>query len=115
MSSFLQNPQQEKNNSTLRNIQQILTGKSTDTSILTKNLELSASELKEQQLDDLKLLWLDTPFPSQTIAHMVRIHAAYTDELMQQENIRLIQCAEFIRDATPQDVTTELSVVQILE
>ena len=51
---------------------------------------------------------------------MVRIHAAYTDELMQQENIRLIQCAEFIRDekansATPQDVTTELSVVQILE
>ena len=82
------------------------------TSLLTIFLELSASELKEQQLSDLKLLWSDTPFHAQTIGHMVRIHSAYTDELMQQENVRLIQCAEFIRDekansATTQDVTAK--------
>ena len=108
LSSFLQNQQQEKNNETLRNIHQILTGKS----LLTQKLELSPSELKEQQLSDLKLLWQDTPYPAQTIGHMARIHSAYTDELLQQENIRLIQCSEFIRDekansATPQDVTAE--------
>ena len=53
LSSFLQNQQQEKNNETLTNIHQILTGKSTDTSLLTRNLELSMSELKEQQLSYL--------------------------------------------------------------
>ena len=63
-------------------------------------------------MDDLKTLWQDTPFPSQTIAHMVRIHAAYTDELISQENLRLIQCSEFIRDeknnsVTPQDINAE--------
>ena len=97
LSSFLQNEQTGKNNATLRNIHQLLTGKSTDSSILTKNLELSVSELKERQLDNLKTLWQDTAFPSQTIAHMVRIHDAYTDELILQENLRLIQCSEFIR------------------
>ena len=79
LSSFLQNQQQEKNNETLRNIHQILTGKS----LLTQKLELSPSELKEQQLSDVKLLWQDTPYPAQIIGHMARIHSAYTDELLQ--------------------------------
>ena len=43
---------------------------------------------------------------------MVRLHSAYTDELAQQENVRLLQCAEFIRNekansGTPQDVMAE--------
>ena len=97
LSSFLQNEQVEKNIATLRNIHQLLTGASTDSSILTKKLELSVSELKERQLDNLKTLWNDTTFPSQTISHMVRIHSAYTDELILQENLRLIQCSEFIK------------------
>ena len=103
LSSFLQNQQQEKNNETLRNIHQILTGATRDISLLTICLELSASELKEQQLSDLKLLWSNTPFPAQTIGHMVRIHSAYTDELLQQENVRLIQCANLleIKKLTP--------------
>ena len=87
LSSFLQNEQVEKNNATLRNIHQLLTGASTDYSILTKNLELSVSELKERQLDNLKTLWNDTAFPSQTISLMVRIHSAYTDKLILQENL----------------------------
>ena len=112
LSSFLQNEQVEKNNSTLRNIHDLLTGASSDNSILTKNLELSVSELKEAQLDNLKTLWSNTAFPSQTISHMVRIYSAYTDELIMQENLRLIQCAEFIKQEknnanTPSDVNAE--------
>ena len=43
---------------------------------------------------------------------MVRIHSAYTDELILQENLRLIQCSEFIRveknnSANPQEVNAE--------
>ena len=97
LSSFLQNEQVEKNNATLRNIHDLLTGKSSDNSILTTNLELSVSELKERQLDLLKTLWIDTAFPSQTISHMICLQSAYTDELIVQENLRLIQCAEFIK------------------
>ena len=62
LSSFLQNEQVEKNNATLRNIHALLTGKSSDNSILTKNLELSVSELKERQLDLLKTLWITLLF-----------------------------------------------------
>ena len=98
LSSFLQNEQVEKNNSTLRNIHDLLTGKTNDNSILTKNLELSLSELKERQLDLLKTLWSNTVYPSQTISHMIRLQSAYTDELIVQENLRLIQCAEFIKE-----------------
>ena len=112
LSSFLQNEQVEKNNATLRNIHDLLRGASSDNSILTKNLELSVSELKEAQLTNLKTLWSNTAFPSQTISHMVRIHSAYTDELIMQENLRLIQCAEFIKQEknnanTPSDVNAE--------
>ena len=95
LSSFLQNQQQERNNETLRNIHQFLTGATQDTTLLTKNLELSATELEEKQLSDLKFLWSSTPFPA--IGHMVRLHAAYTDELLQQENVRLLQCAELFK------------------
>ena len=87
LSSFLQNEHVEKNNATLRNIHQLLTGASTDSSILTKNLELNVSELMESQLDNLKTLWNDTAFLSQTISHMVRIHSAYTDKVILQENL----------------------------
>ena len=108
----MQNQQQERNNETLRNIHQFLTGATRDTTLLTTNLELSATELKEKQLSDLKFLWSNTPFPAQRIGHMVRLHGAYTDELAQQENVRLLQCAEFIRNekansGTPQDITPE--------
>ena len=112
LSSFLQNEQVEKNNSTLRNIHDLLTGKTNDNSILTKNLELSLSELKERQLDLLKTLWSNTVYPSQTISHMIRLQSAYTDELIVQENLRLIQCAEFIKEekqssANPSEVNAE--------
>ena len=112
LSSFLQNEQVEKNNSTLRIIHDLFTKKSTDTSILTRNLELSLSELKERQLDQLKALWSNTVYPSQTISHMIKLHSAYTDELIVQENMRLIECAEFIKyeklsSATPSDVNAE--------
>ena len=53
LASFLQNQQAEKQNSTLRLIHDIVTGAQLDKSLLTKDLELSLSELKERQLDDL--------------------------------------------------------------
>ena len=57
LASFMQNQQSEKQNSTLRLIHDIVTGIQPDKSLLTKDLELSLSELKETQLDDLKSLW----------------------------------------------------------
>ena len=43
---------------------------------------------------------------------MIKLHSAYTDELIVQENMRLIECAEFIKhekqiSATPSDVNAE--------
>ena len=64
LSSFMQNQQAEKQNTTLRLIHDIITGTQQDKSLLTKDLELSLSELKEKQLDELKALWGDTAYPS---------------------------------------------------
>ena len=50
--SFLQNRQQEKSNKSFRLVQDLLSGKG-DASLRTKNLELSLTELKDAQLDDL--------------------------------------------------------------
>ena len=87
LSSFLQNQQQEHNNETLRNIHQFLTGATRDTTLLTTNLELSATELKEKQLSDLKFLWSNTPFPAQTIGHMVRLHGFSARNLLEMNFI----------------------------
>ena len=112
LSSFLHNEQQEKQNSTLRIIHDILTGTQQDKSLLTKDLELSLSELKEKQLDELKTLWGNTVYPSQTISHMIKLHSSYTDELIVTENLRLIECAEYIKyekanSLNPSDVNAE--------
>ena len=47
--SFLQNRQQEKSNKSFRLVQELLTGKG-DASLLTQNLELSLTELKDANL-----------------------------------------------------------------
>ena len=112
LSSCMQNQQAEKQNTTLRLIHDIITGTQQDKSLLTKDLELSLSELKEKQLDELKALWGDTAYPSQTISHMIKLHSSYTDELVVTENLHLIACAEHIRymksqSANPQDITAE--------
>ena len=54
LSSFLQNEQAEKQNSTLRLIHDIITGTQQDKSLLTKDLELSLSELNENNLMNSK-------------------------------------------------------------
>ena len=112
LASFLQNKQSEKQNATLRLIHDIVQGTEKDKSLLTKDLELSVTELKDKQLDDLKLLWAQTHYPNQTISHMVKIHNSYTEELIVIENLRLIACAEHIKQrkensANPHDITAE--------
>ena len=112
LASFLQNQQAEKQNSTLRLIHDIVTGAQKDKSLLTKDLDLSLSELKEKQLDDLKSLWGNTQYPNQTISHMIKIHNSYTDELIVTENLRLIACADHIKEmksvnVNPNDVNAE--------
>ena len=71
LSSFLQNQNAEKQNKTLHLIHDIVKGAQKDKSLLTKDLELSLTELKEKQLDDLKTLWEETQYPNQTISHMI--------------------------------------------
>ena len=112
LASFLQNKQSEKQNATLRLIHDIVQGTEKDKSLLTKDLELSVTELKDKQLDDLKSLWAQTHYPNQTISHMVKIHNSYTEELVVIENLRLIACAEHIKQrkdnsANPHDITAE--------
>ena len=87
--SFLQNRQQEKSNKSFRLVQDLLTGKG-DASLLTKNLELSLTELKDAQLDDLRDLWNNTSYPSLTIADFIKYHNVYTAELIELENKRLL-------------------------
>jgi hypothetical protein len=112
LSSFLQNQNAEKQNKTLRLIHGIVTGAQKDKSLLTKDLELSLTELKEKQLDDLKTLWEETQYPNQTISHMIKLHSSYTDELIVMENLRLIACSDHIQyqknqAVNPQNVNAE--------
>ena len=83
--SFLQNRQQEKSNKSFRLVQELLTGKG-DVTLLTQNLELSLTELKDAQLDDLRELWNNTFYPSLTIADFIKYHNVYTEELIDLEN-----------------------------
>jgi hypothetical protein len=112
LSSFLQNQNAEKQNNTFRLIHDIVTGAQKDKSLLTKDLELSLSELKERQLDDLKSLWGDTQYPNQTISHMIKLHSSYTDKLIVIENLRLIAYSDQIQQmksqaANPHDDNAE--------
>ena len=79
LASFLANKQSEKQNQTLRLIHDIVQGTETDKSKLTKDLELSVTELKDKQLQDLRMLWAKTSYPKQTISHMVKMHNTYTE------------------------------------
>ena len=54
--SFLQNRQQEKSNKNFRLIKDLISGTG-DPTALTKNLELSLTELKDAQLASLRELW----------------------------------------------------------
>ena len=56
LSSFLQNQNAEKQNKTLRLIHDIVTGAQQDKSLLTKDLELSLSELKVPNNHNLLIL-----------------------------------------------------------
>ena len=87
--SFLQNRQQEKSNKNFRLVQELLTGNG-DPTALTKNLELSLTELKDKQLASLRQLWDETSYPALTIADFIRYHVMYLDELCELENKRLL-------------------------
>ena len=113
LASFLANKQSEKQNQTLRLIHDIVTGSETDKSKLTKDLELSVTELKEKHLEDLRILWSKTSYPKQTVSHMVKMHNTYTEEMHRQENVRLNTCAAHIRHkkemtgGNPNDINAE--------
>jgi hypothetical protein len=113
LASFLANKQSEKQNQTLRLIHDIVQGTETDKSKLTKDLELSVTELKDKQLQDLRMLWSKTSYPKQTISHMVKMHNTYTEEMHRQENNRLNSCADHIRirkettQGNPNDINAE--------
>jgi hypothetical protein len=93
--SFLQNKQQEQSNRNFRLVQDLFTGKG-DVSLLTKNLELSLTELKNAQLDDLRELWSNTVYPSLTVADFIKYHNVYTEELIDLENRRLLSNSTYL-------------------
>jgi hypothetical protein len=97
LASFLQNQQQEKANKSFRLVHDLFNGKG-NSSLLTKNLELSLSELKDAQLDNLRDLWHHTVYPSLTIADFIKYHNAYTEDLIDLENKRLQACANYIKE-----------------
>ena len=72
LASFLANKQSEKQNSTLRLLHDIVQGTEKDKSLLTK----------DKQLDELKVLWSQTNYPTQTISHMVKLHNSYLEKLI---------------------------------
>ena len=78
--SFLQNRQQEKSNKNFRLIKDLISGTG-DPTALTKNLELSLTELKDAQLASLRELWEETSYPSLQVADYIRYHVMYTEEL----------------------------------
>ena len=95
--SFLQNRQQEKSNKNFRLVQDLLAGTG-DPLALTKNLELSLTELKDTQLASFRQLWEETSYPALTIADFIRYHVMYTEELWELENKRLLANSNFLID-----------------
>ena len=111
LASFLAQEQKQKQNNTIRLLNDIVQGK-TDRSLLTKDLEYSLHELKEQQLTEIKLLWSQTSYPTQTIAHMVKVHNSFMEDSIDIETKRLVEAAEVVRSeklrsATPEKVSAE--------
>ena len=110
--SFLQNRQQEKSNKNFRLVHDLFNGTG-DASLFNKNLELSLTELKDAQLEDLRELWNGTSYPALTIADFIKYHNVYTEELMELENKRLLANSNYLIEkknrAGPnaQDVTSE--------
>ena len=111
--SFIQNRQQERTNKSFRLIKDLITNKG-DPEALTKNLELSQTELKEKQLTSLKQAWEETTYPALTISDFVRYHTMYQTELLDLENIRLLANNNYLlqkkQEAGPQrahEVTPE--------
>ena len=95
--SFLQNRQQEKSNKNFRLIKDLIEKKG-DASALTKNLELSLSELKEAQLSSLKDLWDQTSYPTLQISDHIRYHAMYSEEMQELENRRILANCLYLQD-----------------
>ena len=95
--SFLQNRQQEKSNKNFRLIKDLIEKKG-DASALTKNLELSLSELKEAQLASLKDLWDQTSYPTLQISDHIRYHAMYSEEMQELENRRILANCLYLQD-----------------
>ena len=95
--SFLQNRQQEKSNKNFWLVHDLFNGTG-DASLITKNLELSLTELKDAQLQDLRELWDNTSFSALTIADFIKYHNAYTEELIELENKRLLANSNYLID-----------------
>ena len=113
LSSFLQSEQKEKTNDTLQHITDLLTGRSTDIEKLTRNIELSSTQLKDQQISDLQLKWDNVASPTHGLSHMVKLHTDYLRELTEQENKRIQDVLYYISEtkrnsANPQDITAEV-------
>ena len=95
--SFLQNRQQEKSNKNFRLIKDLIAGTG-DPNALTKNLELSLSELKEAQLASLRELWEQTSYPALQIADYIRYHTMYSEEIQEMENKRLLANSNYLQE-----------------
>ena len=99
LASYLQNQQAEKHNRQFRLLNDVLEGKQNRTE-LKKNLELSTTELKDKQLDDIRKLWSDVTYPTCDVSHMISIHNEYVNEQQDLENKRIADQAEYIRSET---------------
>ena len=110
LASYLTNQQSEKQNKTIRLLHDVLKGNK-PSSDLNKNLELSITELKDLQLSEIKLLWAETTFPKQDVAHMIKVHNTFVNEAIEIENKRISDQAEHIRSEKilqrPTDVNAE--------
>ena len=95
--SFLQNRLQEKSNKNFRLIKDLITGTGNPND-LTKNLELSLSELKEAQLASLKELWDQTSYPTLQIADYIRYHTMYSEEMQEMENRRILANCLYLQE-----------------
>ena len=102
LASFLTNAQNEKQNKNIKLLHEIVQG-NRNASELTKDIELSSTELKELQLSNIKQLWAETTYPTQDVSHMIKLHAAYIKEAYELENKRLYEQAGHIQYAKSLD------------